>query len=53
MADRGAREADLLARTDPGTSGGDYLRRYWQPAALSEELTTAGGPLAIRLLAGC
>jgi phthalate 4,5-dioxygenase len=31
-------ENDLLTQTDPGTPGGDLLRRYWQPVALSQEL---------------
>ncbi len=41
---------DLLTRTGPGTPGGELLRRYWQPAALSEELPPDGPPLPIRLL---
>ena len=41
---------DLLTRTGPGTPGGELLRRYWQPAALSEELPPGGAPLPIRLL---
>jgi phthalate 4,5-dioxygenase oxygenase subunit len=41
---------ELLTRTGPGTPGGELLRRYWQPAALSEELPPGGAPLAIRLL---
>src|SRR5438093_8790787 len=43
-------ENQLLTRVGPGTSGGDFLRRYWQPAALSGELPPAGAPLPIRLL---
>ena|ERR1043166_249439 len=31
-------ENDLLTRTTPGTPGGTFLRSYWLPAALSEEL---------------
>ncbi len=31
-------ENDLLTRTGPGTPGGDLLRSYWQPVALSREL---------------
>jgi phthalate 4,5-dioxygenase oxygenase subunit len=38
-----AEENDLLTRTGPCTPAGELLRRYWQPAALSEELP-AGGP---------
>src|SRR5579862_2093770 len=41
---------DLLTQTGPGTPGGEMLRRYWQPAALSEELPIGGAPLPIRLL---
>ncbi len=29
---------DLITLTAPGTPGGDLLRRYWQPVALSVEL---------------
>lgn len=31
-------ENRLLTESGPGTAGGNVLRRYWQPAALSEEL---------------
>ncbi len=37
----------LVTDTDPGTPGGELMRRYWQPAALSEEL--GAEPLPIRL----
>ena len=30
---------DLVTRTDRGTPGGELLRRYWQPVALSSELS--------------
>ena len=30
---------DRVTRTDRGTPGGDLLRRYWQPVALSRELS--------------
>src|SRR6266545_4158465 len=43
-------ENELLTRVGPGTPGGDFLRCYWQPAALSEELPPGGAPLPIRLL---
>jgi phthalate 4,5-dioxygenase len=43
-------ENELLTRVGPGTPGGDFLRRYWQPAALSEELPSDGAPLPIRLM---
>src|SRR6266542_1936892 len=35
--------------TGPGTPCGDLMRRYWQPAALSEELPQGGAPLPVRL----
>jgi phthalate 4,5-dioxygenase len=41
---------DTLARIGPGTPGGDLLRRYWQPAALAEELPPGAAPLPVRLL---
>lgn len=31
-------ESELLTRTDRGTPCGELMRRYWQPAGLSEEL---------------
>jgi phenylpropionate dioxygenase-like ring-hydroxylating dioxygenase large terminal subunit len=43
-------ENDLLTQSDRGTPGGELLRRYWQPAALSEELPINGAPLPIRLM---
>ena len=30
---------ELVTRTDKGTPGGEMMRRYWQPVALSRELT--------------
>ena len=41
---------DLLTKTGPGTPCGAFMRRYWQPVALSEELLPDGGPLPVRLL---
>lgn len=43
-------ENDLLTQTDAGTPCGELMRRYWQPAALSEELPPGGAPLPVRLL---
>src|SRR5918911_3181130 len=43
-------ENDLLTQVGPGTPGGDLLRRYWQPAALSEEIPPGGAPIPVRLL---
>lgn len=42
---------ELLARTGPGTPMGKLLRRYWVPAALSEELPEPDClPARVRLL---
>jgi phthalate 4,5-dioxygenase len=41
---------DLLTRTGPGTDGGAFLRRYWQPVALTEELPPGGAPLPVQVL---
>jgi phenylpropionate dioxygenase-like ring-hydroxylating dioxygenase large terminal subunit len=42
-------EPDLeLAQVGPGTPGGEYLRRFWQPVAMSDQL--GGTPRAIRIL---
>lgn len=43
-------ENDLLTRIGPGTPCGALLRRYWQPAALAEELPEGGAPLPVKLL---
>ncbi|MBM2809825.1 MAG: phthalate 4,5-dioxygenase [Chloroflexi bacterium] len=43
-------ENELMTRTDAGTPCGELMRRYWQPAALSEELPAGGAPLPVRLL---
>jgi phthalate 4,5-dioxygenase len=43
-------ESELLTRVGPGTPGGAMLRRYWQPAALAEEIPPGGAPVPIRLL---
>ncbi len=45
----GHSEYDVLTRTGPGTQGGDLLRRYWQPAALIEELPPGGAPVALKM----
>lgn len=42
---------DLVTRTGPGTPAGELMRRYWQPAALADELPPGGPPLPVRLLA--
>jgi phthalate 4,5-dioxygenase oxygenase subunit len=35
---------ELLTRTDKGTLAGDYFRRFWMPALLSEEIPIADCP---------
>ena len=42
------REDEELTRVGPGTPGGEYLRRFWQPLLLSQELQDV--PRRIRLL---
>ncbi len=42
-------ENDLLTLTGAGTPCGELMRRYWQPAALSEELPQGGPPLPVKL----
>ena len=34
-----AEQNDLIARTGTGTPAGGLMRRYWQPAALVDELS--------------
>jgi nitrite reductase/ring-hydroxylating ferredoxin subunit len=43
-------ENDLLTQTGRGTPCGDFMRRYWQPVLLSEELPPGGRPVPARLL---
>ena len=45
-----ADENRLLTESGPGTPGGDVLRRYWQPAALTEELDGDRPVVPVRLL---
>ena len=40
---------DLITLTDAGTPGGELMRRYWHPVALSEELS-ADTPVPTRIL---
>src|SRR5688500_3195469 len=40
----------MLTKVGPGTPGGEFLRRYWQPVALAEELPGGGAPVPVRLL---
>jgi phthalate 4,5-dioxygenase oxygenase subunit len=42
---------ERLTRVGPGTPMGELMRRYWMPAALSEELPEKdGAPIRVRLL---
>lgn len=41
---------DLLTQTGKGTLCGEFMRRYWQPIALSDEVPLGGPPLPVRLL---
>src|SRR3954469_2000802 len=40
----------LLCRVGPDAPMGDFFRRFWLPAALSEELEPDGPPLRTRIL---
>jgi phthalate 4,5-dioxygenase oxygenase subunit len=42
---------DILSRVGPGTPGGELMRQYWLPVALSSELSGPDcAPLRVRLL---
>src|SRR5499426_1801316 len=41
---------DLITRIGPGTAAGALMRRYWQPAALVDELSGNRPVKALRLL---
>ena len=41
---------DRITRIGPGTAAGAVLRRYWQPAALAEELVSARPVVPVTLL---
>lgn len=43
-------ENEMLTSVGPDAPCGQLLRRYWQPAALSEELPPGGAPLALKLM---
>ena len=45
-------ENELLTRTDKGTPVGEYLRRFWMPALLSEEIPEPGLRTGARHLLG-
>ncbi|MBM2812092.1 MAG: phthalate 4,5-dioxygenase [Chloroflexi bacterium] len=41
---------DRLCMTGPGTPGGEFLRRYWQPVGLSQDVKAGGKPFQIRIM---
>ncbi|GLT11427.1 Rieske 2Fe-2S domain-containing protein [Sulfitobacter porphyrae] len=41
---------ETLTRTGPGTEAGEVMRRYWQPAALTDELAGKRPVVPVRLL---
>lgn len=41
---------ELLTRVGPGTPGGEFIRRYWQPVALSKDIPPQGAPHPLRIL---
>jgi len=42
---------EKITRVGPGTPGGEYMRRYWQPILLSSELPEPDcPPIRVRLL---
>ena len=43
-------ENDILTRVEPGTPGGELLRRYWWPVGFSEEIKAKDRPRRIQLL---
>ncbi len=46
----GTSDYDVLTRTNPGTPGGELMRRYWHPVALAEELPAGGAPVPLRIM---
>ena len=44
------KENALLTQVGPGTPGGNMLRCYWLPVALSEEVPPGGAPVSQRVL---
>jgi phenylpropionate dioxygenase-like ring-hydroxylating dioxygenase large terminal subunit len=41
---------EAICRTDPGTPGGNLLRRYWHPVGLSTDVTPGGKPKQLRVM---
>ena len=51
MAHAPAKENRSLTEVGKGKPMGEFMRRYWLPAAKSEEVPTAGGaPARVKLL---
>jgi phenylpropionate dioxygenase-like ring-hydroxylating dioxygenase large terminal subunit len=48
-----AQENALLTQTGTGTPMGDFVRRFWLPFLLAEELLPDGPPLRVKLLGEC
>ena len=46
-----AKDNELLTRSGPGTPMGEFLRRFWQPVALSQELPGPDGdPVRVAIM---
>lgn len=45
-----AADNERITRTGPGTPAGEFMRRYWQPVALTEELAGERPVVPLRLL---
>ena len=43
-------DSEDLTRVGPGTVMGDFMRQYWIPAAMSDELRADGAPMRLVLL---
>lgn len=43
-------EDELLVATGRGRPGSDFMRCYWQPVALAEELPEGGAPVSLKIL---
>jgi phthalate 4,5-dioxygenase len=43
------KRSEELTHTEPGTPGGELLRRYWQPVALADEVSTRD-PIPLKIL---
>ena len=45
-----AEENEFLTQTGPGTPMGDFVRRFWLPFLVADELVPDGPPLRVKLL---